>query len=249
MCGDWRGFLGHGLVSSGRRCNREMEVCHHLLYLLLGLLELVGELLVGAGKVCHRLSLVGRGLAVGGGSGGYIVESFCGGSSVGVVGVRTGGGNSVVTFDFLFREECGFECSPRSCYVREFMSFSHGEGETLVLCDGDGRGGKGFPFGVGLVGLVCHEEAVVDAVEVGFGVCGSIIGGPEPLVVHRELCGTDRPVGPVKVLENVPYGAGDEARHAVPDILDIDVVDVVDNFVSKGIVNRFEEGNLRVDSS
>ena len=47
-----------------------MDVCHHLLDLFLGLLELVGELLVGAGKVCHRLSLVGRGLAVGGGSGG-----------------------------------------------------------------------------------------------------------------------------------------------------------------------------------
>ena len=37
--------------------------------LLLGLLELVGELLVGSGKVCHHLSLVGRSLAVGGGSG------------------------------------------------------------------------------------------------------------------------------------------------------------------------------------
>ena len=47
-----------------------MEVCHHLLDLLMGLLELVGELLVGAGEVCHRLSLVGRDLAVGGSSGG-----------------------------------------------------------------------------------------------------------------------------------------------------------------------------------
>ena len=44
MCGDWRGFLG--LVTYGRRCNGETEVCHHLLNLLLGLLELVGELLV-----------------------------------------------------------------------------------------------------------------------------------------------------------------------------------------------------------
>ena len=68
MCGEWRGFLGRGLVSSGRRCNREMEVCHHLLDMLLGLLELVGELLVGAGKVFHRLRLVGHGLAVSGGS-------------------------------------------------------------------------------------------------------------------------------------------------------------------------------------
>ena len=45
-----------------------MEVCHHLLDLFMGLLELVGELLVGAGKVCHHLSLDGPGLAFGGGS-------------------------------------------------------------------------------------------------------------------------------------------------------------------------------------
>ena len=41
-----------------------------MLNLLLGLLELVGELLVCASQVCHRFRLVGRGLAVGGGSGG-----------------------------------------------------------------------------------------------------------------------------------------------------------------------------------
>ena len=131
-----------------------MKVCHHLLDLLLGLLELVGELLVGDCKVCHRLSLVSRGLAVCGGSGGQLVESFCGGSSVGVVGVRAGGGNSVVTFTLFFREERGFEGSPRSCYGRKFMPFSHGEGGTLGLCDGAGRGGEGLPFGVGLAGLV-----------------------------------------------------------------------------------------------
>ena len=68
MCGDWRGFLGQGLVTSGRRCTGEMEVFHHLLDLLLGLLDLVGELLVDAGKVFHRFGLVGHGLAVGGGS-------------------------------------------------------------------------------------------------------------------------------------------------------------------------------------
>ena len=70
MCGYWCGFLGRGLVTSGRRCNREMEVFHNMLDLLLVLLELFGELLVRTGKVCHRLSLVGRGLAVGGNSGG-----------------------------------------------------------------------------------------------------------------------------------------------------------------------------------
>ena len=70
MCGDWRGFLGRGLVTYVRRCTGEMEVFHHLLNLLLGLLELVGELLVCASQVCHSLRLVGRGLAVGGGSGG-----------------------------------------------------------------------------------------------------------------------------------------------------------------------------------
>ena len=63
------------------------------------------------------------------------------------------------------------------------MPFSHGEGETLGLCDGPGRGGEGLPFGVELVGLVCHEEAVVDAVEVGFEVRVTVVGGPEPLAV------------------------------------------------------------------
>ena len=100
MYGDWHEFLGRGLVTSGRRCTGGMEVCRHLLNLLLGLLELVGKLLVCASQVCHRFRLVGRGLVVGG----YIVERFCGGSSMGVFCVRTGGGNSVVAFAFLFRE-------------------------------------------------------------------------------------------------------------------------------------------------
>ena len=73
---------------------------------------------------------------------------------MGVVGVCAGGGNSVVLFNFLFREERGFEGSPRSCYGREFMPFSHGEGETLGLCDGAGRGGECLPFGVRLIVLV-----------------------------------------------------------------------------------------------
>ena len=67
MCDDWSKFLGWGMVTSGWCCTGEMQVCHNLLDFLLGLLELVGELLVGAGKVFHHLSLVGRGLAVGGG--------------------------------------------------------------------------------------------------------------------------------------------------------------------------------------
>ena len=69
MCVDWCGFWGKGLVSSGRRCNGERKVFYNLLDLLLGLLELVGELLVGASNFFNRISLVGRGLAVGGGSG------------------------------------------------------------------------------------------------------------------------------------------------------------------------------------
>ena len=73
---------------------------------------------------------------------------------MGVAGVRAGGGNPVVTFTILFCEERGFEGIPRSCYGREFMPFSHGEGETLGLSDGAGRGDEGLPFGVGLVGLV-----------------------------------------------------------------------------------------------
>ena len=70
MCGDWRGFLGRVLVTSGRHCDREMEVCHHLLDMFLGLLELVGKLMVGTVKVCHHLSLVVRGSAVAGVIGG-----------------------------------------------------------------------------------------------------------------------------------------------------------------------------------
>ena len=56
-------------------------------------------------------------------------------------------------------------------------------------------------------------------------------GGPEPLVIRRELLESDRPVGPVKVLEDVPCGAGGKARHAFLDILDVDVVDGVDELV------------------
>ena len=108
------------------------------------------------------------------------------------------------------------------------------------MCDGAGHSGEVLPFKVGLVGLVCHVEAVVDAVEVGFEVCGAVIGGPGPLVVRREFRGSDRSVGLVKVLENVPYGASDESRHAVPDILDIDVFNGFDELVFKGI-NRFKE--------
>ena len=59
------------------------------------------------------------------------------------------------------------------------------------MCDGARSGGECLPFGVGLVGLVYHEEAVVDAVEVGFEVCGAVVGGPEPLVVCRELRESD----------------------------------------------------------
>ena len=69
MCCDWRRFLGRGLVTSGRRCTGEMEIFHNFLNLLLGLLELVGELLICASQVCHRFRLVGCYLAVVGGSG------------------------------------------------------------------------------------------------------------------------------------------------------------------------------------
>ena len=36
------------------------------------------------------------------------------------------------------------------------------------------------------------------------------------------------------------YRVGGEARQAAPEILDIDVVDGVHNFVLEGIVDRFE---------
>ena len=72
MCGDWRGFLGQGLVTSGRCCTGEMDIFHHFLNLLLGLLELVGDLLVCASQVCRRFRLVVFYLGVGGGSGCYI---------------------------------------------------------------------------------------------------------------------------------------------------------------------------------
>ena len=152
-------------------------------------------------------------------------------------------------FTFLFRKERGFEGSPHPCYGREFMPFSHGEGGMLGLWYGAGRSGEGLPFGVRLVGFVCHEEAVVDAVEVGFEVCGAVVGGTEPLIVRRDFRGSDRPVGQVKVLENVSYGAGGEARHAVPEILDIDVVDGVDKLVLRALLTALKRRNLHVDSS
>ena len=82
-----------------------------------------------------------------------------------------------------------------------------------------------------MAGLVCHEEAVLDAVEVGSKVCGAVVGGLEPLVVFRELHGSYRPVGPVKVLEDDLCGSGDEDRHAVPEILDVYIVDGVDELI------------------
>ena len=100
------------------------------------------------------------------------------GSSVGVVSVRAGRGNSVITFTFLLREERGFEGSPRLCYSREFMPLLHGKGETMGLCEDTGCGGEGFPFGVGLVGPVFHEESVLDAVEVGLEVQGLHMTAP-----------------------------------------------------------------------
>ena len=124
------------------------------------------------------------------------------------------------------------------------MPLSHGEGETLGLCDGAGHCCECLPFGVWLVGLVCHEEAVVDAVEICFEVCGAFVGGPEPLVVCCELRGRDQTVGPVKVLDNAPYGAGGEAPHALPEILDIDVVDVVDELIFEVVVDHFEQAEF-----
>ena len=112
------------------------------------------------------------------------------------------------------------------------------------MCDVTGRSGECLPFGVRLVGLVCHEEAVVDAVEVGFEVCGAVVGVPGPIVVLRELRGSDRLVGPVQVPENVPCVADDKACHAVLEILDIDVVDGVNELVFEGIVDRFEEAEF-----
>ena len=111
------------------------------------------------------------------------------------------------------------------------MPFLHGKGETLGLGDGAGSGSEGLTFGLGLVGLIYHEMAVLDSVEVGFEVCGAVVGGPEPLVVSRDLRGSDRPVGWVKILEDVLCGAGGEVRHAVPEILDVDVVNGVGELV------------------
>ena len=48
----------------------------------------------------------------------------------------------------------------------------------------------------------------------------------------------------VKVFENVPYGAGGKARHAVPETLYIYVVDGIEDLVLEGIVNRFEWAEL-----
>ena len=60
---------------------------------------------------------------------------------------------------------------------------------------------------------------------------GAVVGGPEPLVVFHELHRSDQPVGLVKLLEDVPCGAGGEAHHAFPEIIDVDIVDGVDKLV------------------
>ena len=61
------------------------------------------------------------------------------GSSVGVVSIRAGGGNSVITFTFLLRKERGFDGNPRSCYSREFMPLLHGEGGIVPAKNCAGR--------------------------------------------------------------------------------------------------------------
>ena len=45
-------------------------------------------------------------------------------------------------------------------------------------------------------------------------------------------------------MEDFPCGAGGEARHSVPEILDVDVVDGVDELVFEGIVDHFEEAEF-----
>ena len=82
--------------------------------------------------------------------------------------------------------------------------------------------------------------AVVDAVEIGFQVGGAVVGGPESLIVRCQLCGRDGPVCSVKVLNNVPYGAGSESRHMVLEVLNIYVVNSVDDLVLEVVVRSFE---------
>ena len=91
-----------------------------------------------------------------------------------------------------------------------------------------------------MVGFICHKKAVVDAVEIGFQVGGAVVGGPASLIVCCQLCRRDGPACPVKVLKNVPYGAGSKARHAVSEVLNIYVVNSVDELILVGIVHRFK---------
>ena len=73
----WRGYVrrlaqvfGAGVGNFWQALYQGDGCFHYLLNLFLGLLDLVGKLLVWARQVCHRFCLVGRGLEVGGGSGG-----------------------------------------------------------------------------------------------------------------------------------------------------------------------------------
>ena len=50
-------------------------------------------------------------------------------------------------------------------------------------------------------------------------------------------------------MEDFPCGAGGEARHSVPEILDVDVVDGVDELVFSTLLTALKRRNLRVDSS
>ena len=46
------------------------------------------------------------------------------------------------------------------------------------------------------------------------------------------------------MLENAPYGAGGEARHVLPEILDIYVVDGIDELAFEVVVNHFEQAEF-----
>ena len=71
--GDWCGEGRGCAVASAWNCCGVVQICHHLLELLLGLLKLLGKILVRYRQVCDHLRLVCRCLTICGGGYGKVV--------------------------------------------------------------------------------------------------------------------------------------------------------------------------------
>ena len=78
-------------------------------------------------------------------------------------------------------------------HKRKFVPFPHSEGETLGFNDGAGGCGQGLAYGVGLAGLIRHEETVLDAIKVGFEFCRAVVGGAKDSSFADSCAGVTEP--------------------------------------------------------